>query len=183
VVAWGELHGLSSDSWVAPVLSPPSNFGGRAGARCSGSLAPGGRRREIWAAVCRGSHHGCSDFLETALTGRRGHVWRRNPDSHHHSDRRKVPKRTTLVNCGRDSSRARLLADNRCLYICSSTEVKIGKEDGRKRMFESMRVRMVMSIIGHPSYASHTKAKTHALGMVVRPQQHLGSHIDAATIF
>ena len=67
---------------------------------------------------------------------------------------------TTLVNCGRDSSRARLLADNRCLYICSSTEVKIGKDDGRKRMLESMRVRMVMSIIGHPSYASHTKAKT-----------------------
>ena len=87
-----ELHGLSSDSWVAPVPSPPSNFGGRAGARCSCSLAPGGRRREIWAAVCRGSHHGCSDFLVAALTGRRGLFWRRRPEPHQHSSRRKVPR-------------------------------------------------------------------------------------------
>ena len=31
MVAWGELHGLSSDSWVAPVLSPlPISVGGLA---------------------------------------------------------------------------------------------------------------------------------------------------------
>ena len=138
-----ELHGLSSDSWVAPVLSPlPISVGGLT----RGALARWRREavagrfgqlcvvdhttaaRTSWRQLSRGVAGLSGAGIRICTTTARGERSRGD---------------TTLVNCGRDSSRARLLADNRYLssvFFCCGEEMK---RIVTERMFASLRVRMV----------------------------------------